>query len=915
MNTTKEIYSITFGINSPEEIIKNSVCCINNTKKTGPGSIYDSRMGASLTSSLCETCNETPNVCPGHTGHIKLAMPIIHPLYYRVVEKILNCICFKCYKLMVTKDQLDLDNILCLQGLKRFDAIFEKIKKVSICCNNGCGCEKPKLKFSPINNTISMYHDVKKKVKDVSIVLKTKEIDTILSNISNEDVRLMGFKPELCHPKNYILSVLPVMPPVDRPFVQVNGNVWDDDITIQYIEIIKTNEQLIQLNEQDAPDTDPRRLKSITNLIFRVSTMFNNSQNKARHTTNGRPIKGIKERLAGKDGQIRNNMMGKRVNQTARTVIGPDPTLKSGQIAVPVFIAATLTVPVRVTPYNIDEVQTLVDSGLIETLHKDDDKDTCINIKRYRLGTRILIGDIIHRDNEKIKVIDNKQICLIGDRLERSGKFIDDIKPIDREYKLSFGMVVNRPLKNGDIVLLNRQPTLHKGSMMAMEVVIRDFKTIRMNLAVCKSFNADFDGDEMNLHAPQGIESQTELKYLSVAKHNIISAQSSKPNMAIVQDSLLGAFRMTKGVIPINKGRFFDISMHLDLKSPIMDRIQHIRHVLKDKGKQVQCFNGRGIISLFLPIDFEYEYKNDADPNEPVVRIHKGVLYEGALDKSTLGSSHISLITLINKEYGPDESMYFIDCIQFCTTQWLLTHGFTVGLGDCLIVDKNKEIEIQDTIKKCYIEADGIKTTTTHNGVREMRVNGALNKAKDIGLKIAKDSLDVNNNFMSTVTSGSKGDFFNIAQITGLLGQQNLRGNRVPLTMNHGRRSLPHYPFAKMTPEMEYESRGFIASSFIRGLNPRQFYFHAMSGREGITDTAMGTATSGYMQRRIVKLTEDIIAQYDGTVRDASGKIYQMSYGDDGLDPTKTTKVSGGQEVCNIDRLVNRLNQKHCKVT
>jgi DNA-directed RNA polymerase II subunit RPB1 len=185
-----------------------------------------------------------------------------------------------------------------------------------------------------------------------------------------------------------------------------------------------------------------------------------------------------------------------------------------------------------------------------------------------------------------------------------------------------------------------------------------------------------------------------------------------------------------------------------------------------------------------------------------------------------------------------------------------------------------------------------------------------LGKAKDIGLRIAKESLDPDNNFLSTVISGSKGDFFNIAQITGLLGQQNLKGQRVPLYLNNGKRSLPHYPFGKLSPEMEHESRGFIASSFIKGLNPREFYFHAMSGREGISDTAMGTATSGYMQRRIIKLTEDIKIQNDGTVRDITGHIYQMAYGDDGLDPTNTVKVNGNQEACDIGRLINKLNME-----
>ena len=223
----------------------------------------------------------------------------------------------------------------------------------------------------------------------------------------------------------------------------------------------------------------------------------------------------------------------------------------------------------------------------------------------------------------------------------------------------------------------------------------------------------------------------------------------------------------------------------------------------------------------------------------------------------------------------------------------------------------SKRDQINDTIKKCYMEAEGIKETTLHKEICEVRINAALNKAKDIGLKIAKDALSESNNFLNTVNSGSKGDFFNIAQITGLLGQQNLKGKRVPLLLNHGKRSLPHYPFNITEPEIEYESRGFIDRGFLIGLNPRQFYFHAMSGREGICDTAMGTATSGYMQRRIIKLTEDMKIQQDSSVRDVSGKIYQIAYGGNGFDPTCTVKVDGKQQMCDISRICDKLNMKH----
>ena len=341
----------------------------------------------------------------------------------------------------------------------------------------------------------------------------------------------------------------------------------------------------------------------------------------------------------------------------------------------------------------------------------------------------------------------------------------------------------------------------------------------------------------MNIHIAQSVEAQTELRLLSASKYKIISAQGSKPNFCIVQDSLLGAYRMTLGIQPVRKDQFYDISLKLGYNiDKILKKIQHIRKVLKEKGKKVQCFNGKGLISLVLPDDLFYEKKNNSDPNEPVLKIYKGVLYEGTLDKSVLGATTNSLIQIINKEYGPDETMDFIDGVQFITNNWLLITGFSVGIEDCLVKGEKQQDKIADVIKKCYIEAEGIKTTTTHPGIREVRITGTLSKAKDIGLKIAKDSLEKSNNFLSTVNSGSKGDFFNIAQVTGLLGQQNLMGKRVNPVLNNGKRTLPHYPMENLELEMEYESRGFISSSFIKGLNPKEFYFHAGSGREGCTD-------------------------------------------------------------------------------
>jgi DNA-directed RNA polymerase beta' subunit len=360
-----------------------------------------------------------------------------------------------------------------------------------------------------------------------------------------------------------------------------------------------------------------------------------------------------------------------------------------------------------------------------------------------------------------------------------------------------------------------------------------------------KSKVTTFDGDEMNLHTPASLESEAELRLLSASKYKIISAQNSKNIMCIVQDSLLASYKMTLGIQPVRKDQFYNIALKISEDiSPekILSKIQHIRRIYQEKGKKVQAFHGKGLISLILPDDLIYEKKNGADPNEPIVKIYRGVLYEGTIDKNIIGSAHNSLIQVINKEYGPDAATEFIDGIQFVANNWLLISGFSVGLKDCMVQGEEKVQEINDVIEKCYIEAENIKVNTVNPNIREIRITGCLSKAKDIGLKIAKDALDPNNNFLYTVKSGSKADFFNVAQITGLLGQQNVSGQRVMPTLNNGHRTLPHYQFDGLNKRDEYESRGFIDSSFIKGLNPKQYYFHSMSGRESTCDTAMNTA-------------------------------------------------------------------------
>jgi DNA-directed RNA polymerase beta' subunit len=649
-------------------------------------------------------------------------------------------------------------------------------------------------------------------------------------------------------------------------------------------------------------------------LLLGDFTITRNSQGKAKHTTNSRPIKGLKERMTGKEGQMRGNLLGKRCEQTGRTVIGPDPTLKLNELIVPQDMAEILTVPIKVSELNYDKMVRVVLEGKANYLLRNGKSRITLRHALKHRGTPLLKGDEIIRLNGQIeKVLTGMEIIRDGDGVRRGGKMlIDLVYPQPEKYMPNIGDIVEQKLHDGCVVILNRQPTLHKASMQAMTVIIKPFKTLRMNLSIMKGFNGDFDGDEMNIHNIASREAQVELLNLSTPIHNMISAQSSKPNLAIVQDSLLGAYRLTKGIRRIEKHIFLNIIMKLSFPiDELFVRLAHIRAITKKFGKKGGCFTGKGLFSLILPVSLNYEKHNNADLDEPTVRIHRGVIYEGAFDKTILGAAHNSLIQIIYKEYSPHMAATFIDNVQFMTNNWLLQTGFSVGLGDCVITDPNQVVETENVIQKSYMEAEAIKTTTNHAGIRELRVMAALNKAKDIGLKIAKDNLAKDNDFLSTVRSGSKGDFFNITQISGLLGQQNLLGQRVPPVLNHQKRTLPHYPFETVSLEMEYESRGFISSSFIKGLNPRQFFFHAMSGREGVCDTAMGTSRTGYIQRKITKLTEDIHIQYDGTVRDTTGRVYQMSYGEDGLDPIQTVKAKNTGEVCDVGRLVNKLNMQY----
>lgn len=950
LEITNDVEFIQFGISSPEEIRKQAVCEIKSYKLSGPHTVYDPAMGTMEQNERCISCGELSKDCPGHFGYISLNAQIAHPMYMRQITNFMKCICYNCSRVALTEDHLKLEGITKYTGKTRFEKCVEKLDKVERCVH--CHSVKPKITYQLKTG------EIVKKYLSTRITLLDEDIYKRLSVIPDEDVKLLGFSPEHMHPKNLIITNLPVIPPRARPYVISENNVTcDDDLTSQYVEIIKLNLQL-----QDEQLAQQRRDNIVQRLRFRIKTLMNNSQGKSK-CTSGRPYKGIKERLQGKDGLIRSNLMGKRRNQSARSVISADPTVRTDELVIPEYVANNLTMPEIVAPFNIHVLQEMVNKGKVKSVKTKEGHTFYLKQKMLRKGTpihyndRILrkftihsadsgitlqLRDVLHcsqtgayhvvcttnMETLRLQVQPNDEIIrgvLIdakcardpelraGDTIIRGDKWIRDIKLSERiEYKLQIGDVVERYLKNGDIVLFNRQPTLHQASMLAKRIIIRKCRTFRFNLASTKSFNADFDGDEMNIFLPQGLDARAELLNLSTTKHNIMNVQSTKNVICITQDSLLGAYLLTRDDQDLGRDLFFDICMKGDGWTPdyILKRLDHIQTIMQQHGKQFPLYSGKSLFSMMLPDTFNYTKKNDVRKDEPVVRIVKGVMLEGALAKSNLGQAHNSIIHVLFKEYNMDRSIDFLNNCQFITNQYLVHRSFSIGIRDCVstIADRNDEIAY-----RCFEEVRSIQSTITHPRIRELKTCAILDNARNMTMKLAKENLTPDNSFVATVTSGSKGEYFNLCQITSMLGQQMHMGKRIEPTLNRGLRTLPHYPKEKekYTTLQEFESRGFIKNSFLHGLNPQEFIWHAVSGREGCSDSSMKTANSGYIQRKMIKVLEDVQTKNDGTVRNTINMVIQWAYGEDGFDRANCAVTGDGNVFfADVSRIVDRLNNE-----
>eukprot|EP00178_Gracilaria_changii_P002976 TRINITY_DN1436_c0_g1_i1.p1 TRINITY_DN1436_c0_g1~~TRINITY_DN1436_c0_g1_i1.p1 ORF type:complete len:1836 (-),score=205.39 TRINITY_DN1436_c0_g1_i1:2057-7564(-) len=850
----RRVKTVQFGILGPEEIRRMSVAEIKHEKTYENGlplveGTADRRLGANGSQFPCQTCGGQDRICSGHFGHIELAKPMYNIGFMNTTLKILRCVCHYCSRILCTDRAVE-DLLKITRPTARMRAAMRATSGTKKVCTARDGCGHTQPKYSRDGFRIrAVFEDSADDSVDRKQTITAERTHAIFKRISDRDCTALGLSPKWSRPEWLILTLLPVPPLAVRPSISRGGLRNEDDLTNKLGDIVKNNNALRVLESTGAVAHTIR--EQIDLVQYHVATYMNNEiPGVVTATVRGgsRAIKSIGQRFKGKEGRVRGNLMGKRVDFSARTVITPDPNLKLHEVGVPKTIAQNLTYPEVVTTYNMAEMRKLVLNGPNEypgahSVERDD-------------GRRI-------------------NLSYISDR---------------SAVRLELGYKVIRHIRDGDYVLFNRQPSLHKMSIMGHRIRVMPYSTFRLNLSVTSPYNADFDGDEMNLHVPQSHQTRAEVQELMLVPHCIVSPQGNKPVMGIVQDTLLGCMLFTQRDTFLERDFVMNLLMHVG----DWDGIVPEPTIYKPR----PLWTGKQIFSLILPpvnlIRFNKTHPDDENtdisPGDTKVYISRGELICGIVDKSTVGTSANGLIHVTWKEFGPKVTDTMISQIQVLVNHYVLHRGQSIGIGDT-IADEATMRNVIQTIQKAKDDVKDLVrkaqekelTLLPGKGMMESfetEVNKVLNGARDKSGSSAQDSLLKSNNIKRMVSAGSKGSFINISQICACVGQQNVEGKRIAYGFT--RRTLPHFVLDDLGPE----SRGFVENSYLRGLTPSEFFFHAMGGREGLIDTAVKTAETGYIQRRLIKAMEDIMVRYDGTVRNSCNHIIEFLYGEDGMDAT-----------------------------
>lgn len=961
--TPMQIASIQFGIMSEKEIAATSYMEVQSRDLYVPpervqarGGALDSRLGAIDKRAICDTCHNNQTDCIGHFGYIKLRLPVFHGGYFKATLQILQMICKGCA--MVLLDEETCNRYVNVMRSPQVSSkshirgsllreVWTRARKTKNCphCGHKNGTvkkigvmrivhypegNKPAAKRKPDDEDDLVDEDARKPnatrtehrhefdeaVKDQTELrrhidkaaddLNPERALDLFTRVPDGHVQLLDMNPEVGRPERLLVHYLPVPPLCIRPSVCSDPSVGstEDDLTMKAAEIVHINNVIAHAMERGV--TSANVFENWELLQNEVARYFNSEQPGLPPLVgvNNQP-RGISQRLKGKTGRFRGNLSGKRVDFSGRTVISPDPNLRIDQVGVPERVCKTLTFPERITPFNIERLRAAVING--PDTYPGANFATVPELKKKGGPPTTPSGDGT-----------TKVFLRYGNRR----KIAESLK---------VGHVVERHLIEGDVVLFNRQPSLHRVSIMAHRVAVSPHRTFRFNESVCNPYNADFDGDEMNLHVPQTEEARAEAVELMLCLVNMVTPRNGEPLIAAIQDFITTSYLVTRRDVMMDRAEFsqavFSMSSadeRMEMPPPTILKpkelwtgkqlftalvqsaaLAGLSEEEKMPGSEVRASALRSINTDVPEKAFSLSGVQGIEPQmcplDGFVSFRGGVLVSGQVGKKTTGGgSKKSILYVLSRERGPDAAAYAMNRLARFSARWLGCYGFSIGVDDVTpspALSRRKELLVKAGYDQClgYIKDLGEGKLLPRPGCTpaetlETIVSAELSKIREDGGKACIAELDVRSNAALVMAlSGSKGSNINISQMISCVGQQTVGGARAP--DGFVGRALPHYPVGARAREPA--AKGFVRNSFFSGMTCTEFFFHTMGGREGLVDTAVKTAETGYMSRRLMKALEDLSVQYDSTVRSSDGAVIQLFYGDDGLDPAEMEADDG----------------------
>jgi DNA-directed RNA polymerase beta' subunit len=660
---------------------------------------------------------------------------------------------------------------------------------------------------------------------------------------------LMG-RPVKAHPKHLIIYHMFIPPNTARPDVKRmdgSGRTGSNDLTTIIKHIADINASLSNTNPEDGfVDDDLAKLYlQLDMLMYYFVNGATLGLVPAALTNMHKPLVALRNRITGKHGRVRGNIMGKRVINMIRSVIIGDATIKVDEVGVPQEIAELIDIPETFAPYNRDR--------LLIYFYNRDKYPGCTRIKVRETGA-------VYRTNH----------------------LKEGFIPKD-------GDIIYRHLITGDYINLNRQPSLDHGSIMCHRVVVfAEGLALRLNLSAVTPYNADFDGDEMNGIVPQTIRSITEISKLSTVANFVLDPGKASPLISAGQDTIIGSANFTRHFVNFYKWQAMQLLHNLDTVG--IDR---------NFTGLTDLISSRNIISRILPeinlqrvpSFYNEKFANFLTYNESdvLVKIQRGKLIQGVLDKATLGTSvHGNVFHIIAKEYGSQKALDVIYSFQQIVMQYFAREGFSIGLRD-IIVSNEADEKIRNELSRVLYEADHV-TELLNSGQLIPPINETLHdfyENKMLNILASEEfithilkEIDIDHNaFMRLVFTGSKGSPVNAMSISGALRLALINGRRIPERAGYGRTD-PYTPRFSSDPK----SRGFIKSSYRAGMTSLESQATFHEARFSTVTNALSTSTAGTHSRNSIKNFESAIVNNHRQVTKGS-RIVEDLYGGCGVNP------------------------------